>query len=83
MLLTSKTANSLLEGKIQIYTWVNCHTSRIPEFVDYYLLTELKKLKFYVKDNTDFIKKIEAIDHVIDNSYLVSLDIRSLYTNIY
>ena len=59
-----------------------CHTSRISEFVDYYLQPEVKKLKSYVKDTTDFIKKIEAIDHVSDDSYLVSLDVRSLYTNI-
>ena len=31
---------------------------------------------------TDFIQKIEAIDHANDDSYLVSLDVRSLYTNI-
>ena len=29
---------------------VNCHTSRISEFVDYYLQPEVKKLKSYVKD---------------------------------
>ena len=62
---------------------INCHTSRISEFVDYYLQPEVKKLKSYVKDTTDFIKKIEAIDHVSDDSYLVSLDVRSLYTNIH
>ena len=28
------------------------------------------------------IKKIEAKDHVSDDSYLVLLDVRSLYTNI-
>ena len=61
---------------------VNCRTSRISEFVDYYLQPEVKKLKSYVKDTTDFIKKIEAIDHVSDDSYLVSLDVPSLYTNI-
>ena len=61
---------------------VNCHTSRSSEFVDYYLQTEVKKLKSYVIDTTDFIKKIEATDHVSDDSYLVSLDVRSLYTNI-
>ena len=61
---------------------VNCHTSRISEFVDYYLQPEVKKLKSYVKDTTDFIKEIEAIDHVSDDSYLVSLDVCSLYTNI-
>ena len=61
---------------------LNCHTSRISEFVDYYLQPEVKKLKSYVKDTTDFIKKTEGIDHVSDDSYLVSLDVRSLYTNI-
>ena len=61
---------------------VNCHTSRISEFVDYYLHPEVKKLKPYVKDTTDFVKKIEAIDHVSNESYLVSLDVHSLYTNI-
>ena len=61
---------------------VNCHTSRISELVDYYLQSEVKKLKSYVKDTTDFIKKIEAIDHASDDSYVVSLDVRSLYTNI-
>ena len=61
---------------------INCHTSRISEFVDYYLQTEVKKLKSYVEDTTDFIRKTEAIDHVSDDSYLVSLDVRSLYTNI-
>ena len=61
---------------------INCHTYRISEFVDYDLQTEVKKLKSYVKDTTGFIKKIEAIDHVSDDFYLVSLDVRSLYTNI-
>ena len=61
---------------------ITCLTSRISEFVDDYLQPEVKKLKSYVKDTTDFIKKIEAVDHVSDDSYLVSLDVRSLYTNI-
>ena len=61
---------------------VNCHTSRISEFSDCYLQPEVKKRKSYVKDTTDFIKKIEAMDHVGADSYLVSLDVCSLYTNI-
>ena len=61
---------------------VNCHTSRISEFVDYHLQPEIKKLKSYVKGITDLIKKVEAIDHASDDSYLVSLDVSSLYINI-
>ena len=48
---------------------INCHTSRISEFVDYYLQPEVNKFKFHVKGTADFIKKIEAIDHVSDDSY--------------
>ena len=48
---------------------VNCHTGRISEFVGYYLQPEVKKLKSYVKDTMDFIKKIETVDHVSDDSY--------------
>ena len=51
------------------------------QFVDYYLQPEAKKLKSYVKDTIDFIKKIEATDHVSDDFYLVSLDVPTLYTN--
>ena len=47
---------------------INCHASRISEFVDHYLQPEVKKRKSYVKDTTDFIKKNEAIDHVSDDS---------------
>ena len=47
-----------------------------------FLQPEVKKLKSYVKDTLDFIKKIEFVDHLSDDSYLVSLDVRSLYINI-
>ena len=76
--MTSKTANYQTNNPERpVVSSVNCHASRISEFVDYYLQPEVKKLKSYVKGTMDFIKKIEAIDH-----YLVSLDVRSLYTNI-
>ena len=85
-----KTPEFLLLSKIHkannprrpVISSVNCHTSRISEFVHYYLQPEVNKFKSYVKDTTDFIKKIETIDRVSDDSYLVSLDVRSLYTNI-
>ena len=39
-------------------------------------------MKSYIKDTTDFIKKFEAIHHVIDDSYLFSLNVHSLDTNM-
>ena len=54
-----------------IISSVNCHTGKISEFVDYYLQPEVKKLKFYVKDTTEVIKKTEVIDHVIDDSWFL------------
>ena len=61
---------------------VNWHTSRISEFFGYYLQHEVKKLKSYVKDFMDFVKQIEAIEYVSDDSYLVFSDVRCLYTNL-
>ena len=79
--LLPKIHNADNPGRLVISS-ANCQTSRISEFVDYYLQPEVKKLKSYVKDTTDFIKEIDAIDHVSDDSYLVSLHVRFLYTNI-
>ena len=35
-----------------------------------------------MEDTTDFLRKINQINYVADNSYLVSLKLKSLYTNI-
>ena len=61
---------------------VNCHTSKISEYVDYNLQPIVREIPSYVKDTSDFLRKINAIEFVSDNSYLVSLDIKSLYTSI-
>ena len=52
------------------------------EYVDYHLQHILKEIPSYVQDTTDFVRKINQIDSVPNNSYLVSLDVKSLYTNI-
>ena len=36
----------------------------------------------YVKDTSDFLRNINAVEFVPDNSYLVSLDVKSLYKSI-
>ena len=61
---------------------INCHTSKISECVDYHVQPIVKEIPSYVQHTTDFLKKINQIDFVPDNSYLVSVDVKSLYTNI-
>ena len=61
---------------------VSCHTSAISTLVDYHLQPYVKQLKSYVKDTTDFINKIEHLPPTVKESFLVSMDVRSLYTNI-
>ena len=82
-LLTLKTANSLLDGKIKTAEFhllpkiheVNNPTRPVIFKICCYLQPEVKKLKSSVKDTTDFIKKIEPIDQVSDDSDLVSLEV--------
>ena len=62
---------------------MNCHTAEISRYVDYHLQPEVTKLKSYMKDSTDAINKIKEIeDQVSENDILVTMDVRSLYTNI-
>ena len=59
----------------------NCHTTNISAFVAKSLQPEVEKLRSYVKDTTDLINKIEGTQ-IPHGSYLVSLDVKALYTNI-
>ena len=61
---------------------INCHTSKISEYVDYHLQPIVKEIPSYVQDTSDFLRKINQINFVPDNSYLVSVDVKSLYSDI-
>ena len=62
---------------------INCHTSKISEYVNHHICQPIvKEIPSYVKDTTDFLRKINKINFVPDNPYLLSLDVKSLYTNI-
>lgn len=62
---------------------VDCHSSRISKYVDYHLQPEVCKLKSYTKDSTDTINKLSKIRNDIKKEdILVTMDVRSLYTNI-
>ena len=56
-------------------------TERISSFVDTLLQPISRTQASYLKDNTDFINFVEKTK-VNKNTFLVSMDITSLYTNI-
>ena len=54
---------------------------RISSFIDYILQPLAKSQNSYLKDTKDFINFIEKTK-IPQNSFIVSLDVTSLYTNI-
>ena len=61
----------------------NCHSTQISKYVDYHLQPAVTNLKSYVKDTTDVLNKISQVNEKITNdSILVTMDVRSLYTSI-
>ena len=61
---------------------VNCHTANISKYVDYHLQPIFKEIPSYVKDTQDFHKKLQKVKDIPQESLLVTLDVKSLYTNI-
>ena len=55
-------------------------TKLLNNFVDILLKPILSKIKSYVKDDFDFLKKCKR--NIIENSKLVSFDVTRLYTSI-
>ena len=63
-----KTSKFYLLPKIQkannpgrpVISSANCHTSRISEFVDYYLQPEVKKLKLMLKTLQILLRKLKS-----------------------
>ena len=53
---------------------VNCHTSKISEYVNCHLQAIVREIPSYVKEASDFLRKLNAVEYVPDNSYLASLD---------
>ncbi len=57
-------------------------TEKISALVDECIKRYVPLLPSYVKDTTDFINKIEQVDHLPQDTILVTFDVKSLYTNI-
>ena len=62
---------------------IGCATSKISEYVDHHLQPVVEETASYVKDTNDFLKKLNSCAAEVDNkTFLVTMDVRSLYTNI-
>ena len=85
-----KTPNLYFKPKIHkantpgrpIVSSINSHSSKISEFVDIHLKPIVGNIKSHVKDTTDFLKKIDEIQNLPKDAILVTMDVKSLFTNI-
>ena len=86
----TKTAELYLLNKIHsdpptkarpIISTNNCPVENISEYVHFFLQPLVIKQHTYIKDTTDFIRKIEKI-RVPDEALIIVLDYESMYTNI-
>ena len=62
----------------------NCeyYTEIISEFLDFHLQPIGKKVKSYIKDTNDFLKRLCLLTNLLDNSLLCTMDLVSFYPNI-
>ena len=85
-----RTPNFYLRPKIHkegnsdhlVVSSVNCHTANISNYVDYHLEPIVKEIPSNVKGTQDFLKKLEKVKDIPPESFLVTLNVKSLYTNI-
>ena len=59
-----------------------CHTCKISKFFDHYLKRHAEAQPSYIKDTADFINKINRVENTTKDTFLVTLDVKSLYINI-
>ncbi|XP_072025089.1 uncharacterized protein [Amphiura filiformis] len=60
----------------------NHPTEKCSELLDFHLQPLAQGLPSYVKDTTDFLNKLDSLKDIPNDSILVSLDVKGLYTNI-
>ena len=60
----------------------NWQTTKKTKYIDHVLQPHVEELRSYVKDSTDFIRKINNLKRTPRKNIFVTMDVRSLYTNI-
>ena len=61
---------------------VGCHNTNISKFVDYHLKPIVQNIPSYVQHSNDFRNRINTAKNIPPNWMLVTMDVKSLYTNI-
>ena len=61
---------------------VNCHTYTNSKYVDFHLQPIVESIPSYVRDITDFLQKLGKVKNISHDCLLLTLDVKSLYTNI-
>ena len=61
---------------------IDAPSAQISRFVDFHLQPIVQSIQSYVKDTTDSINKLAQVEDVPNDTYLVTMDVKSLYTNI-
>ena len=61
---------------------INCPTSKVSEYVDYHLQLLVKEISSHVENTNDSFNEIKDIDKIPEETYLVTMDVKSFYTNI-
>ncbi len=57
-------------------------TENLSQFLDYHLQPVAQSVPSYIRDTTDFLNKINGIQNLPQETYLCTMDVSSLYTNI-
>ena len=61
---------------------VSIPTEKISAFVDKFLKPMVQELPSYIKDTIHFLQKIDKVGEISKDTYMVTLHVKSLYTNI-
>ena len=65
-----------------IVSGFNSCTCNLLKFVDSFLKFKAQKCNSYIRDTKDFLIKLSSLKNISENSFLVTTDVSSLYTNI-
>ena len=60
----------------------DCPTEKISQYVDHFLKQFSPTVPSYIKDTSDFLRKIAEVGKVPAGTFLATVDVTSLYTNI-